>query len=443
MNARISPREAAAMLTLALRSGLAVAPGADCGTAPGAARESSVEPDTALVLHDLDRLDARAREAVAAFPPGTLHAVAVKANPLPPLLRRLAALDPALGAEVASLPELELALDAGLPPGRIVFDSPAKTCGELRRALALGVHLNADNFQELERIAALVAAMGPPRGTVGLRVNPQVGAGAIAATSVAAAFSKFGLPLGECRDRIVAAFAAHPWLTGLHCHVGSQGCAPGQLVAAARATVALADAIRAAGGAVTAIDLGGGLPVTYRDDDPKPALADYAAALRQGCPGLFAGPHRLITEFGRAIHAGAAFAAARVEYVKTYGGVRCAVTHLGADMFLRPCYNPADWHHDTAAARPDGRLKAGPAVVQAIAGPLCFQGDFPVRQAALPALEPGDWVLFLDAGAYTMSMWSRYNSRPMPAVVGIAQGRAALLKPRETTADVLRFWHGG
>jgi diaminopimelate decarboxylase len=154
-------------------------------------------------------------------------------------LRRLAALDPALGAEVASLPELELALDAGLPPGRIVFDSPAKTCGELRRALALGVHLNADNFQELERIAALVAAMGPPKGTVGLRVNPQVGAGAIAATSVAAAFSKFGLPLGECRDRIVAAFAAHPWLTGLHCHVGSQGCAPGQLVAAARATVAL------------------------------------------------------------------------------------------------------------------------------------------------------------------------------------------------------------
>ncbi len=66
-----------------------------------------------------------------------------------------------------------------------------------------------------------------------------------------------------------------------------------------------------------------------------------------------------------------------------------------------------------------------------------------MRQAALPALEPGDWVLFLDAGAYTMSMWSRYNSRPMPAVVGIAQGRAALLKPRETTVDVLRFWHGG
>jgi diaminopimelate decarboxylase len=412
------------MLTLALQGGLAG------------------PEDTALILHDLDRLDARAREALAAFPPGTLHAVAVKANPLPPLLRRLAGLDPALGAEVASLPELELALDAGLPPGRIVFDSPAKTHGELRRALALGVHLNADNFQELERIAAIVAETGPPQGPVGLRVNPQVGAGAIAATSVANAFSKFGLPLDQCRDAIVAAFAAHPWLTALHCHVGSQGCPPGQFVAAARAVCHLARAIRAAGGAVAAIDIGGGLPATYRADDPKPSLADYAATLRRGCPELFAGPHRLITEFGRAIHAGAAFAAARVEYVKEYGGVRCAVTHLGADMFLRPCYNPADWHHDTAAAGPDGALKSGPAVAQAIAGPLCFQGDFPVRQAPLPALDPGDWVLFLDAGAYTLSMWSRYNSRPMPAVLGVCAGRAQCLKPRETSADVLRFWHG-
>ncbi len=136
---------------------------------------------------------------------------------------------------------------------------------------------------------------------------------------MAAAHSKFGLPWAVPRP-IVAASRPPSWLTGLHCHVGSQG-APGQRVAAARATGALAEAIRAAGGAVTAIDLGGGLPVTYRDDDPKPSLADYAAALRQGCPGLFAGPHRLITEYGRANHAGAAFAAARVEYVKAYGGV--------------------------------------------------------------------------------------------------------------------------
>ncbi|WP_245588475.1 diaminopimelate decarboxylase [Desulfocurvus vexinensis] len=424
MHTRITPPEAAAMLALALQGG-------------------HVGPeDTALVIHDLDRLDARAREAVAAFPPGTLHAVAVKANPLPPLLRRLAGLDPALGAEVASLPELELALEAGLPPGRIVFDSPAKTVAEIRHALALGVHLNADNFQELERIDAAVAEAGAPRGTVGLRVNPQVGAGAIAATSVAGAFSKFGLPLDQCRGQIVAAFAARPWLTGLHCHVGSQGCTLEQLVAAARAMVALAGAVRAAGGRVQAMDIGGGLPATCRDDDPKPTLADYAAALRRGCPGLFAGPHRLVTEFGRAIHAGAAFAAARVEYVKEYGGVRCVVTHLGADMFLRPCYNPADWHHDVAAATPDGVLKPGPATAQAIAGPLCFQGDFPSRRAAAAALEPGDWALLLDAGAYTMAMWSRYNSRPMPAVLGLSRGRLEVLRPRESVADVLRFWRG-
>lgn len=426
---RIPPEEMSAALRAALEGGMA---GPD---------------DTALVLYDLDRVRDRALEAVAAFPGTALHAVAVKANPLPPVLSLLAATHPRVGAEAASLPELRLALEAGFEPGRVQFDSPAKTAEELDFALGAGVRLNTDNFQELERVASWVEAHGQPRGVVGLRVNPEVGAGRIASTSVAGAGSKFGAPLSACRADILDAFDRHPWLTGLHVHVGSQGCSLDQLCAGTRAVLDLAREIGARRpGQVRVLDLGGGLPATYAAEDPKPSIADYAEALRRACPELWGGGLEVCTEFGRAVHANAAFAASRVEYVKDHGGPPIAVIHLGADMFLRECYNPGDWRHEVLAADPSGRLRRGESAPHRVAGPLCFQGDFPARDANLPALESGDWLLVRDAGAYTLAMWSRYNSRQMPLVLGYerrADGLAfRVLRARESVEDVLRFWAG-
>ncbi|WP_461208856.1 type III PLP-dependent enzyme domain-containing protein [Desulfocurvus sp. DL9XJH121] len=417
-----------------------------CNDTAGALRAAMAQghagPEhTSLVLYDLDRLRARALEAVEAFPPGTLHAVAVKANPLASVLSFIRGLHPDLGAEVASLPELHMALAAGFEPRRILFDSPAKTGEEIALALAVGAHLNVDNFQELERVAELVRTRGAVKSSVGLRVNPQVGAGAIPSTSVAAGVHKLGVPVGECRAQILAALEKYPWLTALHSHVGSQGCSLDQLTAGARV---LADLAREAGGRVRTLDIGGGLPATYAAGDPKPTLGDYARALREACPGFWAGEFALCTEFGRAVHAGAGFAASRVEYVKPHGGMPMAVIHLGADMFLRECYNPGDWRHEVLALDASGRIKEGPAIAQRVAGPLCFQGDFPAREAPMPALEQGDWVLVRDAGAYTLSMWSRYNSRQMPQVLGFERrdgGYAfTVLRKRESVEDVLRFW---
>ncbi|MHC1711587.1 MAG: hypothetical protein AB9872_05470 [Solidesulfovibrio sp.] len=181
------------------------------------------EADSAVVLYDLDLLERRLAAVRQAFPPGTLHAVAVKANPLPPVLSFLHGLG--AGAEVASLPELRLALHAGLPAERIVFDSPAKTEAELRLALALGVYVNADNFDELYRLEALGASMGvTPRA--GLRVNPQVGPGRIKATSVAAPYSKFGVPLAQTpgdHGRLRQVSVAY----GPACPCGVSGVPPG------------------------------------------------------------------------------------------------------------------------------------------------------------------------------------------------------------------------
>ncbi|KHK04206.1 diaminopimelate decarboxylase [Desulfovibrio sp. TomC] len=398
------------------------------------------ETDTAILLYDLDRLEANVARLVRAFPERSLHAFAVKACPLPPILSFLAGLG--LGAEAASLPEIHLALTAGFPPARIVFDSPAKTGEELRLALELGIYINADNLAELGRIAALAAATGvTPRA--GLRVNPQAGVGGIKATSVAGRYSKFGVPL-EQRALILDAFARYPWLGGLHVHVGSQGCPLDLLVAGVGAVFDLRRTIdRELGlGRITTFDLGGGLPAGYRDSDVPPTPAAYVAALTQRCPGLFTGDLALVTEFGRMVAAPCAVAASRVEYVKRQKGHRTAVIHLGADLFVRECYNPKSWPHRSLLLDPTGREKTGRAGIWHLAGPLCFSGDFPIRQARLPDIEPGDIVLVRDVGAYTLSMWSRYNSRQMPRILGVRQGRFAVLREREEPQDVVRFWLG-
>ena len=136
------------------------------------------------------------------------------------------------GLEAASIEEVHLALAAGCPAERVIFDSPAKTRDEIQQALRLGVQLNVDNFDELERVAAARAAL-ETTSLVGLRVNPMVGGGTIAHTSVADVKSKFGVPLDPNRQQIIAAFAHHAWLQGLHIHVGSQGCSLKLLVEAA------------------------------------------------------------------------------------------------------------------------------------------------------------------------------------------------------------------
>lgn len=395
--------------------------------------------EDAAVIIDLDMLSGKIGLLRDAFPETALHAVAVKANPLMGVLKFLRGLG--AGAETASLPELYLALAAGYEPGRIVFDSPAKTIPEIAFALKTGVHINADNLAELARIGDILANE-PSTSTVGLRLNPQVGQGAIAATSVAGRSSKFGVPM-ERREEIVQAYAQNPWLTGVHLHIGSQGCGLSMLLEGIGRVYDFVHEIHERLGRrqIVVFDIGGGLPAAYRPCDQPPLMPEYAAAIRRRFPDLFSGHFRLITEFGRHIHASCGLAASRVEYVKDAGGGRkAAVIHLGADMFLRECYNPEDWRHEISLTDKDGLPKSGPLSPVDVAGPLCFSGDYLARGLLLPEVAPGDWLIIHDAGAYSFSMWSRYNSRPMPVILGCEGGACRALKKRETLQDIIDFW---
>ncbi|MFE6715504.1 diaminopimelate decarboxylase [Streptomyces sp. NPDC057695] len=382
---------------------------------------SPAEPVVALL--DTAGIRASAAALTSAFAAVTdapvLHAFAVKACPLVPVLRLLH--EAGLGAEVASPGELALARAAGIPAARTVLDSPAKTPDELRQALALGIAVNADNLQELARLDVLVAA-APTASPLGIRVNPQIGAGSIGALSTATATSKFGVALRDegARKALVQACLERPWLTRLHTHTGSQGVPLALMAEGVGEAYALAEEINHAAGRrqIDTLDIGGGLPVDFHSDEEGPRYAEYARLLADTVPGLFDGRYGLVTEFGRSLLAKHGTVLARVEYTKTSGGRPIAVTHAGVQVATRTVYAPEAWPLRVLAYDSGGRPRTGDVTVQDVAGPACFAGDLLATGRELPLLHPGDVVAVPDTGAYYFAHPYAYNSLPRPGVHG-------------------------
>ncbi|MEU9185249.1 diaminopimelate decarboxylase [Streptomyces sp. NPDC048484] len=434
-------------------------PGGDPGPEGAARRDEAVRaaveqglvgPATPLVgLLDITGIQASAAALRAAFDavtaPGTpvLHAFAVKATPLVPVLRLLHR--EGIGMEVASPGELALARAAGVPPARTVLDSPAKTPSELREALALGIAVNADNPQELERLDALVRSASP-RSPVGLRVNPQVGGGSIGALSTATATSKFGVALRDegAREWVVRAYLDRPWLTRLHTHSGSQGMPLELMARGVAAAYELAEDIneRAGQRQIDTLDIGGGLPVNFGSDAHTPTYAEYARLLASTVPGLFDGRYGLVTEFGRSLLAKHGIVLARVEYAKSAGGRAIAVTHAGVQVAARTVYAPESWPLRVAAYDTKGRPKAGPDVVQDVAGPACFAGDLLAEGRSMPLLEQGDYAAALDTGAYYFAHHYGYNSLARPGIHGFGPDgaggvRFAVVRTAQTLDEIV------
>lgn len=143
------------------------------------------------------------------------------------------------------------------------------------------------------------------------------------------------------------------------------------------------------------------------------------------------------------MHVNTGWVAGRVEYVKKDPGINTAMIHAGADLFLRECLNPKAWQHEYSVLDKNGYLKRGKDInPYNLAGPLCFSGDIVAKNVELPAIEEGDHIIIHDAGGYTFSMWSRYNSRQTPRILGYYKDgeRFEMLKERESFEDLVRFW---
>lgn len=392
------------------------------------------------IFFSFDKIEDRMNDLREAFPTSTIHAVAVKTNPLVRILQHLHHLG--AGLEAASFPEVQLAKHAGVPPNKIVFDSPAKTGQELVLALEWGIHINIDSFAEAGRIDTLISEMST-ESTFGLRVNPQTGSGKIASMSTAGEYSKFGIPMDHYRKRIKELFEKYPWLTGLHVHSGSQGLEISQMGRGVEKVYSMAEEINKSQGPgrVRIFDIGGGFPISYHSEIPSPEITEYAEELQRRCANLFTN-YQLITEFGRFVYGHAGWVASRVEYVKEQPDHTTAVIHVGADLFLRECYNPEDWHHDFAVLDQKGQLKeTSDRQKYHIGGPLCFEGDMLARGISLPRLEEGDYLVIRDAGANTVNLWSRHCSRYIPKIIGYRKPDEFLtIKEQESFDDIMEFW---
>lgn len=405
----------------------------------------------------------------SAAPVTTMHAFAVKANPLEAVVT--IAKEEGFAAETASIGEFCIAEKVyGAAANRIVFDSPAKTLEELHHALQLPCYLNVDNFDELDRIVAMAngEVAGFPqvtvKATVGIRINPQtVVQTKNSALATGGKISKFGVSLHDegNKERIIDAFLRlHDTvnLKMLHVHSGSQGLSLDTMVSGVQAIVQeLADDPRIAA-LVEVIDIGGGFPVDFASDDETVTVRDYVAALGAAVPTLFAPPRPrlVITEFGRAICAKAGVLVSRVEYVKESGGRQIILQHVGADLAVRTVWQPEKWPLRVFVYDKEGRRKTtaagaegGAAMLTDVSGPCCNSGCTIARAAALPtavkALE--DVVVVHDVGGYYHSSFCLYNLRQLPAcymyheaATAHAAGTLTCIKRKQTVADTLRLF---
>ena len=352
---------------------------------------------------------------------------AVKANSTLAILNLFARLGS--GFDIVSGGELERVLKAGGEPGKIVFSGVGKTAVEMRRALEVGIRcFNVESESELERLNEVAGTLGR-RAPVSLRVNPDVDAGTHPYISTGLKENKFGIDIAIA-DEVYARAAALPNLeiVGVDCHIGSQLTQVTPFVDALARVLALMDRLATRGTAIKHLDLGGGLGIRYRDEQP-PEPRDYLA------PILAAIGDRdveIMLEPGRAIVGNAGILLTRVEYLKHTAHKDFAIIDAAMNDLLRPSLYGA-WQ----AIIPVQPRTDTPPRVYDLVGPVCETGDFLGKEREL-ALAPGDLLAVRSAGAYGFSMSSNYNSRPRAAEVMVDGAQIHVVRERETLDDLWR-----
>ena len=349
---------------------------------------------------------------------------AVKANSNLGVLNVLARLG--AGFDIVSRGELERVLAAGGKPEKIVFSGVGKSRDDMRRALEVGVHcFNVESTDELERLQQVAAELGV-QAPVSLRVNPDVDAGTHPYISTGLKENKFGIAISDA-EAVYARAAALPNLQvlGVDCHIGSQLTTLPPFLDALDRLLALIDRLAARDIHIRHLDLGGGLGVQYRDEQP-PLAGDYIAAVRERIAGRTLA---LVFEPGRSIVANAGVLLTRVEYLKHTEHKDFAIVDAAMNDLIRPALYQA-WM-DVVAVQPRDAV----ARPYDIVGPICETGDFLAKGREL-ALEEGDLLAIRSAGAYGFVMSSNYNTRGRAAEVLVDGAQSFEVRRRESVQEL-------
>jgi diaminopimelate decarboxylase len=357
----------------------------------------------------------------------TLVAYAMKANSNQAVLKVVAGAG--AGADVVSGGELERAIAAGIPPGRIVFSGVGKTVAEMRQGIALGIKcFNLESEPELERLSEIAVQMGKV-APVSVRINPDVSAGGHAKISTGKKENKFGIPYVRAREvyRRIAALEGVK-AVGVDMHIGSQITDMQPFENAYALLAELVRDLRADGHDIVHVDAGGGLGIPYRlEDAPPPDPVAYAAVVRKHLGGLGI---ELVLEPGRLIAGNAGILVTRVEYVKEADKTFVIVDAAMNDL-IRPTLYEAE--HDVQPVRHSNL----PPITADIVGPVCETGDYLALGRKMPGVAEGDLLAIMSAGAYGAVMASTYNSRPLVPEVLVDGDRWHVIRPRPSVAALI------
>jgi len=362
--------------------------------------------------------------------PDTLVCYAIKANSNLGVLATLAR--QGAGMDVVSEGELRRALAVGVPGERIVFSGVGKTKDEMAFALEAGIYaFNVESEPELHALSQVAAAKGMT-ARVALRVNPDVDAGTHKKISTGKAEDKFGIPF-EQAPSLYGQASQLPGIqpAGIHMHIGSQITDLAPFANAFALLKELVSALRGTGVGIEFVNLGGGLGIPYRTDEPEPPLpAAYAQLVNEAMGALDV---RLLFEPGRMIAGNAGILVSRVIYVKTAPEKTFTIVDAAMNDLIRPTLYEA-YHRILPVVEPSGDART---VVTDVVGPVCETGDYLALARPLPALNPSDLIAVMTAGAYGAVQASEYNTRRLVPEVLVAGADYCVTRPRPSYEDML------
>ena len=341
------------------------------------------------------------------------------------------------GFDIVSGGELLRVIAAGGDPGKTIFSGVGKTVEEMQLALEKGILcFNVESIPELHRLNEVAGSMGK-RAPVSLRVNPNVDAKTHPYIATGLKANKFGVAFDDALDTYRAASALPNLdLVGIDCHIGSQLLDDAPLLEALDKLIELIDTLAAEGIVLHHLDIGGGLGVNYGAEGDKPPVpvGDYLGRLFARIDAWRAEkyegkPVKVIFEPGRSIVADTGVLLTTIEYLKPGVEKNFAIVDAAMNDLMRPTLYQAWMGVQPVVPREGDKLTYD------VVGPVCESGDWLARERDL-AVEPGDLLAIMTAGAYGMTMASNYNTRGRAAEIIVDGDKVHVIRQRENPADL-------
>lgn len=356
-------------------------------------------------------------------------AFAMKANSNLAILRLMA--KEGSGVDIVSGGELFRALKAGVPPEKIVFAGVGKNADEIRDALKAGILMfNVESSAEIHAINDVAASIGK-KARIALRINPDVDPKTHPYISTGMKKSKFGIAADRALEEYkMASSLGHIDVVGVHAHIGSQLTEVTPFVDSLKKVVGLIETLKSQGINIRYLNIGGGLGITYSEEKP-PLPIDLANAISPLVKQLGV---TLVMEPGRVIVGNAGILVTKALYLKQGEAKSFVIVDAAMNDLIRPSLYSA--YHEIKPVDEAAGHRAKQQVD--IVGPVCESGDFLAKDRMLAAVQPGELMAVMSAGAYGFVMSSNYNSRPRVPEVLVKGGEIHVIRERETYEDLVK-----